>query len=223
MNKIVCYTCITGNYDQLQEPKVVSTGIDYICFTDSPIQSNVWKQRKIPLELQYLSNVKKQRVVKICPHRYLSEYDVSIWIDGNISIIGNLNQFIKQYDLNDSPLYSRIHPCRNCIYQEAKACIEMGKDFEGNVQKQIQKYKDESYPENIGMVETCILLRKHNDEKCVSIDNAWATELLQQSHRDQLSFNYICWKQNFLPGFLTKEFKINDNNYFRMIQHAKRI
>ena len=61
------------------------------------------------------------------------------------------------------------------------------------------------------MVETNILLRKHNDEKCVLLDNAWATELLQQSHRDQLSFNYVCWKQGFLPGYLTKNSRIAAN------------
>lgn len=72
------------------------------------------------------------------------------------------------------------------------------------------------------MVETCVLLRKHNDERCVLVDNAWATELLEQSHRDQLSFNYVCWKQGFLPGYLTNEFGINDNAFFRMSRHGKK-
>lgn len=84
MNKIVCYTCITGGYDRLKEPLVVSKGIDYICFTDNPfLKSKVWQARPIPKELDYLSNVKKQRIVKICPHRYLKEYDISIWVDGS--------------------------------------------------------------------------------------------------------------------------------------------
>ena len=221
MDKIVCYTCITGGYDVIKEASIKPSNIDFICFTDANVKTNTWKIRPIPEDLSYLSDVKKQRIVKICPHRYLSNYDISIWIDGNISIVGDLNRFVEQYNLDDSPLYSRIHPCRNCIYQEAKACIDLGKDDEGNIRRQIQKYKDESYPENIGMVETCILLRKHNDVKCVLIDNAWATELLQQSHRDQLSFNYICWKHNFLPGSLTKEFEMNSNNYFRITPHAR--
>jgi len=35
MNKIVCYTAITGNYDRLLDPLVVPSNIDFICFTDS--------------------------------------------------------------------------------------------------------------------------------------------------------------------------------------------
>lgn len=97
----------------------------------------------------------------------------------------------------------------------------MKKASSDDINKQIEKYKAEGYPEGIGMVETCVLLRKHNDIKCVLFDNAWATELLEQSHRDQLSFNYICWKQGFLPGYLTNEFGINDNEFFRIRYHAK--
>jgi hypothetical protein len=82
----------------------------------------------IPNELKFLSDVKKQRIVKICPHRYLKEYDVSIWVDGSIEVIGNLYQFIKQYDLDKVPFYTRIHPARNCIYDEADICIRLGKD-----------------------------------------------------------------------------------------------
>jgi len=70
--KRVCYTAVTGNYDKVIDPVVVAEGFDYICFTDSPFESAVWKCVPIPEELKWLSNVKKQRILKICPHRYLS-------------------------------------------------------------------------------------------------------------------------------------------------------
>jgi hypothetical protein len=34
-NKVV-YTCITGDYDTLIEPRYVTEGFDYVCFTDNP-------------------------------------------------------------------------------------------------------------------------------------------------------------------------------------------
>ena len=122
--------------------------------------------RKIPDDLQFLSNVKKQRIVKICPHRYLKEYDISIWVDGSISVIGDLNTFINQYDLEKNPFYVRIHPSRNCIYDEARACISINKDAKETIEKQVKRYREEGYPEHIGMVETCVLLRKHNGMRC---------------------------------------------------------
>lgn len=90
MKKVV-YTCISGQYDILTDPVFINKEFDYVCFTDQPFYSEVWQIRPIPEELNSLSQVKKQRIVKICPHRYLPEYDLSIWVDGNIIIKGDKN------------------------------------------------------------------------------------------------------------------------------------
>ena len=175
----------------------------------------------MPEELKYLSNVKKQRIIKICPHRYLKEYDISIWVDGNLEIQRDLVGFIEQYDLDKCPFYVRVHPCRRCVYAEAKACIRLHKDTEENINYQVDTYKKDGYPKNIGMAETNVLLRKHNDIKCQMLDNLWASELLKYSHRDQLSFNYACWKIHFLPGCLNTEFSIFGKkvNTFKLYGH----
>lgn len=208
MNSIVCYTCITGGYDALKDVLVKPRNIDFICFSDRNILSRTWHVRAVPTELCYLSNVKKQRIVKICPHRYLSEYDISIWVDGNILIKDDLNKFIAQYDLEKVPFYTRVHPKRDCIYDEMEACLQANKDKKETMKLQVDKYRADGYPAHIGMAETNVILRKHNNKDCVMLDNLWASELLKHSHRDQLSFNYACWKQKFLPGYLTKNANI---------------
>ena len=83
----------------------------------------------IPDELNGLSQVKQQRVVKICPHRYLKEYDISIWVDGNLEIVGDVRKLVDEYDLDKADLYVRVHPQRNCIYDEAEAVIHYKKDL----------------------------------------------------------------------------------------------
>lgn len=224
--KICCYTCITGGYDSLkmilgQKPETMQQ-VDFICFTDNDqLKQLDWQIRPIPRELGGLSNVKKQRVLKICPHRWLKEYDISIWIDGSFQIIGDVLDFIRQYDLEKSPLYTRIHPQRRCIYDEAKACIALKKDSKDVIEAQLKRYKAEGYPKNAGMAETGIILRKHNEMKCQLLGNLWASELLRGSCRDQLSFNYSCWKMHFLPGCLKNEFKTCNNGTFRLMSHGR--
>lgn len=221
MSRIVCYTCITGCYDKLKQPQVVTQNVDYVCFTDNiSLSSTVWQMRWIPDELKHLSDVKKQRIIKICPHRYLAEYNVSIWVDGNIQVKNDLDQFIAQYDLEKCPLYTRVHPHRKCIYAEAEACIQMRKGNADVIKEQVDAYMKEGYPRNAGMVETNVMLRKHNDIRCKLLCNLWAVELLKHSHRDQLSFNYACWKMHFLPGILKNEFKILSNDTFRICKHG---
>lgn len=120
-----------------------------------------------------------------------------------------MNDLISEYDLDETPLYTRIHPGRNCIYDEAKAVVMLGKAPKSSVNEIVERYRAEGYPEHIGLAETCVLLRRHNYPRCRLIDEAWATEILLHSHRDQLSFNYVCWKNHFMPGYMVKQFKIN--------------
>ena len=225
--KVCCYTCITGGYDSLkiisgQKPETMQQ-VDFICFTDdSQLKQLDWQIKPIPRELDGLSKVKQQRVIKTCPHKWLpSQYDISIWIDGSFQIVGDVMKFVSQYNLEKNPFYTRIHSHRNCIYEEARACISLKKDLKEVIEEQVARYQCEGYPEKVGLAETGILLRKHNDRRCQLLGNLWASEILRGSCRDQLSFNYACWKIHFLPGCLNNEFKAESNQTFRLRAHMR--
>lgn len=194
-NKNVIYTCITGRYDPLIEIPYKEEGFDYICFTDDPtLKSNTWNIRLISDELNGLSNVKKQRHIKICAHRFLSEYELSIWVDGNIPVLGNMMELIEEY--HNHPYMSTFrHPYNRCIYQEALGCASVNKDNPIVMFKQVFEYMREGYPKNNGLVETKMIIRNHNNLECIELMEAWWEQLSEKSHRDQLSFNYVLWKQ----------------------------
>lgn len=197
MNKKVIYTCIVGNYDDLLEPIVVSDGFDYVCFTDQLFKSSVWKIRPIPSELNELSQVKKQRCIKINPHIFLDEYDFSMWVDGNIQIVGDVNDYVEKHiKSEDCTIFIPKHPQRNCIYEEAEACIKLHKDTQENVYRQINRYHEEGFPKNYGLTQSGIIFRYHNDDRCKKIMDEWWNEVKNGSHRDQLSLFYVLWKNS---------------------------
>lgn len=222
-NNKVIYTCVTGNYEKIIDPTYIQQDFDYICFTDNPNQtSKVWKFREIPEELQQYSKVKQQRLIKISPHKYLSEYSESLWIDGSIDILSDMNKFINTYcNIKDKCVYIRRHPNRKCIYSEATICISMKKDTSININPQIKKYKDEKFPSNFGLVETNIIYRKHNEPYCIKLMNLWASELINGSHRDQLSFNYALWRIGD-NGFQYLDTKLLNCNYFKWYSRHNR-
>lgn len=194
-NKNVVYTCISGDYDILIEPEFVTEGYDYICFTDQPFTSNIWKIRPIPSELNGLTAVKKQRNIKINTHKYLSDYEFSVWVDANTRLTGNINEFVnKNCSKEQAVLYVGKHPNRDCIYKEGNACIGLKKDTKENIEKQLNAYRKEGFPEHYGLPQTCILLRYHNEESCKKLMETWLEQVRDYSHRDQLSFNYALWK-----------------------------
>lgn len=222
----VIYTCITGGYDNILQPQKIDMDFDYICFTDDKEWlekgfEGVWEFRAIPESLKHLSPVQQQRTIKICPHRYLSEYDISLWIDGSIQIKDNLAGWVEETLNKDKAcsIFIPRHPSRNCIYEEAKACIGLKKDKEEIINKQIEEYKKEGFPHNIGMVQSGIILRKHNEAQCKKLMESWAEKLLANSIRDQLSFNYVLWKNSEVKVYLldkmifrSKWFQWNSNH-----------
>ena len=222
MNNKVIYTCITGNYEKIVDPSYVQKDFDYICFTDNMNQtSKVWKFIPIPEELTELTKVKQQRTIKICPHLYLPQYNESIWVDGSVDILGDMNDFIKNYccDKNKS-VFIRKHPVRNCIYKESVAC-SYGKDTWANMKPQMDKYKNEHFPENYGLVESNMIYRRHNDPYCINLMNKWAAEVKNYSHRDQLSFNYALWKIGD-DSFQYLDTKLINSKYFKWYNQHNR-
>ena len=198
--KAIIYTASVGSYDNLIIPTCLDFDVDYVFFTDNKEllskTDTVWEFR--PLKYSEMDNVRNARWHKTHPHILFPKTEISVWIDSNIKIKTNflykkINEFIK----SDSKFSISKHFCRNCIYEELESCKNHGKDDYQIMQEQIQFIKNDSYPENAGLFETFILLRKHNDPLLIKLSEDWWTMIKNYSRRDQLSLNYVQWKNNF--------------------------
>ena len=216
--KVVIYTAITGGYDDLVTPSVVDENFDYVCFTDNPdLKSDFWEIKLMnDKEDSDLDEIRKARKYKILPHKYLDEYDYSIWIDGCFDIVADIKRYVKEYSKNHK-LLAIDHDLRNCIYDEARACIKAGHDSVEIITNQMNKYKHEGFPKSYGLIASGILFRDHHDPEVIKLMEDWFNEVKNYSRRDQLSFNYVCWKNNFqYDGCNLYYFK---NHYFFRFSH----
>lgn len=197
-NEICIYTCITGKYDTLHEIKSINKEIDHICFTDDMNlkMPDGWKLQLIPEEFNEFSNVKKQRLIKILPHKILDrKYKLSIWIDASHEFnIDIYNDFISKLNFEDFNCYRKLHPQRKCIFDEINQVVKVKKDTKENTNPIIKKLQEEKFPIQYGLTETGILIRKHFDLNVIKFMTLWADMIKKYSHRDQLSFDYIRWK-----------------------------
>lgn len=176
------YTVLTGHYDELRDPLVVSPGFDYICFTDNVnLTSRVWKIRlmmpeKIP--------VRQQRKIKILAHDYLPGYDLTVYVDANMELKTDLNLFLDKYFKGG--LLCSTHPSRDCVYEEGKACIRLNKDEPDVIQKLLVTYQNKAIPEHGGLYETGFMVRDRS-KGVVSLCEFWHELLSMTTHRDQLT------------------------------------
>lgn len=196
MKKFVCYTCCTGGYDDILQHTVVHPDWDYIFFTDN---SDLIRQKKVghwqirPLVFDKLTNVKNARWHKVNAHILFPEYEASLWLDANLIIKSkNVLDKIDDYLKRDTLMAVPLHPVRTCIYQEANKIIELNIDYPKTVNAEIKFLKKEKFPSNMGLHETCIMFRRHNQIK--EVLDLWWKMIEKFSKRDQLSFDYAIWK-----------------------------
>ena len=229
MNKIVVYTAIFGGCDDLLEPKFVPDNCDFVCFTDSDFKSDIWDVRKVVP--YYEQPVRNSRHYKTKPHIYLSEYEISIWMDGNFVVEKDINDLVDKY-LSDVNMACFSHnntalDPHNCIYISADYILRLGeinskkdpdkgvaayKDDPKLIKAQMEKYKKEGYPKDNGLVISGVLFRRHNEEDVIKIMEDWWTEIKYHSHICQLSLPYAFWKNNFKWNWI--EGDIRNHSYF---------
>jgi hypothetical protein len=218
MSNIVVYTAIFGGVDDLLEPKFIPDNCDFVCFTDSThFKSDVWDIRVV--KPYYEQPVRNSRYYKTKPHIYLSDYEISIWIDGTFFINKDINDMIDRY-LSDVNMACFSHnntalDPHNCIYASAEYILYLGnknynkntspdrsieKSYKDNpelIKPQIEKYKEEGYPQDNGLVISGVLFRRHNETDVIKVMEDWWTEIKYHSHICQLSLPYVFWKNNF--------------------------
>ena len=225
MSRVAVYTAIFGPYDGLiAQPKL--PGFDFICFTDQRFKSNHWKI--ITCEPILSDPTRESRRYKINPHLFLSDYDISIYIDGNFLIKGDLLHLIESSlsSLNMAVFdHNQTEDARNCIYEEFDALVKLSeeghnKDSIELMNRQINSYKEANYPAQNGLISSGCLIRKHNEKEVIKTMEFWWNEIEKGSKRDQLSFNFSAWKTGL--KFSVIDGNIRDNQWMVMLgKHRK--
>lgn len=192
--KIAVYTAITGDFDGLKENQNTNNA-DFFAYLEQPHQSSTWNTRLI--DFKGKTNNLTAKYYKLHPHKLFPDYEYSLWIDGSVELVADARDLVKLY-LKNSSWAVHKHASRTCIIDEAFACVEMGKADPDVLSKQVARYiVGEKYPRNNGLAENTVILRRHNDPDVIKVNEDWWKECNEWSHRDQISFNYVAWKNNF--------------------------
>ena len=196
-SKIAIYTSFIGNYDNLKDPEFIDDNCDYICFTDNTsVKSEIWKI--IPIETSNLDNNRIAKQFKVLPHKYLKEYKYSFWIDGSFRITGSIREYVCKYLKN--PILNVVHDERDCIYEETNFSSSMARYPTAILTKQIEYYKSKKFPAHYGLISGGFIFRQHNNPKVIQLMEDWWEEILKYTNQDQISYVYVCWKNNFHPS-----------------------
>lgn len=198
--KIIIFTENIGDYDNLSPiPNFENTRC--IAFLDKDIQIDGWEVVNIN-EIEEIKRIKNKKLIvkyiRTHSKELLPEHDYSIHIDANMILTKDPNIIIEEIVNKDHVIMAFNHYMRNSVYEEGQQCIEWNLDNHKKIENQLKKYKDEGL--DSGLYECGFMLRK-NDERVFEFDKIWWNEILNHSHRDQISFPYAIKKSgvSFLP------------------------
>lgn len=221
--RVAIYTVSTGKYDSLREPAYVDKNFDYYAFSSIEIsKKSLWKQIEIGINGEDMSSLEQARYVKTHPHLYFKDYDISIFIDGNIQILCDIRPLIFTMIDQKKIIAIHRHTHWDCLYDEGKIVWAQGRAKWSDIYKQLRTYKKEGFPKHYGLFETNVIIRFHNEKKCKDIMETWWSQIDKYTKRDQLSFTYSLWKNGVDSNFVLSLGNCSRNsNYFSVVNHNK--
>lgn len=189
---MIIYSANFGDKDKLKDPLVDSSwskDLKFVYFTDQEFKSPVWD---IVVEQKTGDSTRIARWYKMHSHELFPK-ETTVWIDANLLIIKDPTELMDRC----SHLFIQDHPFRFCLYEEAEYCIRKRKGEKKDIQKQMDFYKKQYYPEFFGLYTSRVLFRKPT-EKTILLNQKWWEQIKQFSTRDQVSLPYVLWK-NWIP------------------------
>ena len=220
------YTVITGNYDTIKQPLVLTPGADYFLFTNNLTikDAGVWKVVHIPSlnigsRSEKENNILLSRKVKMLAHEYLPKgVDVSIYVDADMLIKRPLTEILGSLKGHTLMAACRHSYCAS-IREEVNDLINKGMVDAKQVEAQWKQYVEWGFKDDLGISENGILIRKHNNARVIELMELWWNEYQQGCLRDQVSLMPCMHKFGFMPSFQYIEENIRQNKYVEVMKH----
>lgn len=178
--EITVYTSNVGGFDLLQEDQNTQ-GADFVAFTDQ--KSETWEVRE-PYK-HFKDNRRNSRIQKLMPHLFIKT-KYSIYLDGNIKLKVPAQQLIDEF-LKDKDIAVFRHAGRDCVYDEASACVALGKGNMQELAEQVSAYAEKGHLYHAGLCECGVIIRRHTPE-IETMNEKWWAHYCRYSERDQISF-----------------------------------
>lgn len=219
--RIVVYTAIFGEYDNLLLPERIDPDVDYVCFTDRPRNDyGVWQMRATPY--YHPDPTRIARWVKTHPHELFPDHDVAIWLDANIILKGDIHRYIGLVASKDAHLGLIAHPHRACFYDEAEACKRLNKDSAKLIDRQVEQYRKAGLPLNQPLFETGFMIVPLKKRETSDALHLWWQQIERYSRRDQLGLawvNYHCPDLD-IASLLPQGASVRDHKDFLYFRHS---
>ena len=217
---VVVYTAINCGRDRLRPiPRCGSAA--FVCFLDEPEAVPGWDVRA--MQHVHRDPARATRWYKTHPATLFPHAAITIWIDGTLTPRLPADADVRElaeWLLEGAEIATPLHPERDCVYDEARACAGTWLEFADVIEAQMARYRAQGHPAHAGLYENNLLVRRATP-RTAELNAAWWDEIERGSWRDQLSLPVVLRRLGVRACALPPAYG-RDNPYFEFTQHAFR-
>ena len=238
-NRVAVYSCITGGYDTPVMASICPDNIDYFMVTDDmkAARESGWPNvididEVVPVDIDRNDPALMNRWCKMNGHRLFSDYHWSIYMDGKLSPNVDISGYVKYTskigistftngvrhkdigarDLYGESIFLSHYFRRYKPDDEASILID-------RMKTQLRRYANEGCPRQKYQIEGSVIVRDHDNPMADKIMDDWFDEYRNGIRRDQISFEYVIWKNGIdMNDYVPIQGNIYD--YFKRGQHS---
>ncbi len=227
-NSVAIYTCITGGYDSINQPLCVEKNCDYYLITDEKCDKEnagayKWVDIRNIVPKTIVDNIDRNRYCKMHGHDLFKDYDYSIYVDGNIQIIGNITSLLDE--LNEYGLGFHKHPCAYDPYMEALFMMASNRASRDELSDFLQLLLNEGLPRHYGCVECGVVVKDNRNELAKQISENWFSNyVISGIKRDQPTIIQTLFQMNIPTECVTRyKYDLRNNGITKLNStHQKR-
>lgn len=217
----VVYTCQIGGRDWIHGPRVIPHGVDFLRFADrKPFRLKGWQHRA----LTEAPGARTARIVsrfpKLRPHDTLQGYDIAVWIDGSVEVIGDLTPLLQAFARSQANVGFFPHPSGRTVAEELDFAMKTSRipaDMHETAIRQRARYAAAGTLE-CRIVEATIIFYRLPNAALRKAGEAWWQEVTIYTERDQVSQPYAM-QDGSLDIHLWDWHFAEDNPFFRRHPH----
>lgn len=219
LSGIYIYSAVTSGYDLIFPPAIPARTVEFVLFSDAGLKARGWNVT--PCVRTFDSHVLTNRFHKFFPQQLFPNAEYSVYIDGNIGIVGDITPLLEEFIASRAALGVFRHRDRTTVAQEVDACLALGRFSESDLnvyESQVEHMYADGMPPGQQLTDNGVIFRWHGHAGLSSAMEGWWQELNAYTRRDQLSLPYIIWRHDIPCKVWDWSFRL-PNQYFEKYHH----
>ena len=196
---VVVFTAQFGRFDVVMPPSAEFPGATFVVLTDERLRvPEPWTVRHVTLPLGLTDPRLKNRWCKMHASELLADFDVSIYVDTHVQVVGDLRPLLDEFIRSGASLGILRHPHSHSVEQEVERSLRTGRiseeDHTSNWARQLERHRVNGFTDDLGVYYATVVMRRHRSPLLRELEDAWWLELTQGVLRDQVALPFALWR-----------------------------